>query len=73
MLRPPSATDRLAELVAHLAECSAEVALAAVAHSLAESHHAGAAAQADDVDERLTVIARALLLVHHDRQLPGPA
>ena len=52
--------DRLAELVAHLTGCGPNTARGAVGEALA-----AAAPAAETIDERLAVVARALVSVRH--------
>ena len=53
--------NRLAELVAHLTGCGPNTALGAVGEAL------GIAPAADTVDDRLAVVAHALVTVRHSQ------
>lgn len=59
--RPPVVVHRLAELVAHLAGCPAPSAVAAVERSLPAGDDGLSA------EQRLAVVARALVLVRRHR------
>lgn len=66
-LRGP--TGRLAELVAHLCACPGAIAVEAVERACGSGPGVpGPGVEPEAVDERLEVVAKAMVLLRHDQQ-----